>query len=72
MKFNDISVVILFYKTSYEVIKNLSNYKNFNIYILDQSNDVGLKKKKLKKNFLILNIMKFQIKIMDLRKVLTF
>ena len=45
MKFNDISVVILFYKTSYKVIKNLSNYKNFDIYILDQSNDIILKKK---------------------------
>ena len=49
MKFNDISVVILFYKTSYKVIKNLSNYKNFDIYILDQSNDIILKKKIEKK-----------------------
>ena len=49
MKLNDISIVILFYKTPDNVIKNLNNYKDFNLYILDQSNDTKLKKKIEKK-----------------------
>lgn len=35
----DISVIILLYKTNEKKLKNLINYKKFNIYILDQSND---------------------------------
>ncbi len=49
MKLNDISIVILFYKTPDNVIKNLNNYKDFNLYILDQSDDTKLKKKIEKK-----------------------
>ena len=45
MHLNDISVVILLYQTPKHIIKNLSNYKGLNLYILDQSNDYELKKK---------------------------
>ena len=46
IKLNDISVLLLLYKTSKSVLKNLKNYKDFKVYILDQSNDHQLKKKK--------------------------
>ena len=48
MKYKDISVVILLYKTPHKLIKNLKNYKKFNILILDQSNDRELKEKIIK------------------------
>ena len=52
MKYNDISIVILLYKTPIETLQNLDSYKDFNLYILDQSNDIKLKKKlkKITKN----------------------
>ena len=49
MKYNDISIVILLYKTPIETLQNLDNYKDFNLYILDQSNDIKLQKKIKKK-----------------------
>ena len=45
MKSSNISVVILFYRTPEKVITRLKNYKGFDLYILDQSNDLELKKK---------------------------
>ena len=45
MKSSNISVVILFYRTPEKVITRLNNYKDFDLYILDQSNDLELKKK---------------------------
>ena len=39
MKLNDITVLLLLYKTSRLVLKNLKYYKNFKVLILDQSND---------------------------------
>ena len=45
MKSSNISVVILFYRTPEKVITKLNNYKDFDLYILDQSNDLELKKK---------------------------
>ena len=45
MKSSNISVVILFYRTPEKVITRLNNYKDFNLYILDQSNDLELKEK---------------------------
>ncbi len=50
MKFNDISVIILLYKTPKKLLKNLLNYKNFKILIFDQSYD--LKTKKILQNLL--------------------
>ena len=44
MKSSNISVVILFYRTPEKVITRLKNYKGFDLYILDQSNDLELKK----------------------------
>ena len=45
MKSSNISVVILFYRTPEKVITKLNNYKDFDLYILDQSNDLELKEK---------------------------
>ena len=45
MKSSNISVVILFYRTPEKVITRLKNYKGFDLYILDQSNDLELKEK---------------------------
>ena len=45
MKSSNISVVILFYRTPEKVITRLNNYKDFDLYILDQSNDLKLKEK---------------------------
>ena len=47
-KKSDISVVLLLYNTPKGKIENLINYKGYNIYILDQSNDHITKKKLLK------------------------
>ena len=44
MKHNDITVVLLLYKTPKRLIKNIINYKDFNLLILDQSNDLTTKK----------------------------
>ena len=63
MKYNDISIVILLYKTPIETLQNLDSYKDFNLYILDQSNDI-----KLKKNYQKLNTMDLQLKIEVLQK----
>ncbi|MDB9746908.1 glycosyltransferase [Candidatus Pelagibacter sp.] len=41
---SDISIILLLYNTPSEKIQNLLNYKNFNIFILDQSNDYNTKK----------------------------
>lgn len=48
MKSADISIILLLYNTPQEKIENLVNYKDFNIYILDQSNDFNTKKKLVK------------------------
>ena len=56
MKHNDITILILLYKTPKKLIKNILNYKDFKILILDQSNDLKTKKY-LKKNSQKLNIM---------------
>lgn len=53
-----ITIVLLLYKTPSNVIKNLKVYKNFNLLILDQSNDFQLKKK-LKK--LLPNIKYYKV-----------
>lgn len=42
---SDISIILLLYNTPKNKIKNLLNYKDFKIYILDQSNDQITKKK---------------------------
>ena len=39
IKENDISIVILLFNTPKKLIKNLKNYKDFKILVLDQSND---------------------------------
>ena len=39
MKNNQISIIILLFKTPPEIIKNLKNYRDFNLLILDQSNN---------------------------------
>jgi GT2 family glycosyltransferase len=44
----DITVVILLYNTPHNLVKNLLVYKDFNILILDQSNDLILKTKLFK------------------------
>ena len=44
MKHNDITILILLYKTPKKLIKNILNYKDFKILILDQSNDLKTKK----------------------------
>ena len=48
MKKSDISIIILLYNTPKDKIQNLLNYKDFNIFILDQSDD-HVTKKKIKK-----------------------
>ena len=52
MNNKDISIILLLYKTPKKLLKNLENYRNFKILILDQSNDKELKnwvKNKFKK-----------------------
>lgn len=53
-----ITVILLLYKTPNKIIKNLKVYKNFDLIILDQSNDFILKKK-LKK--LLPNIKYYKV-----------
>ena len=67
MKSSNISVVILFYRTPEKVITKLNNYKDFDLYILDQSNDLELKEK-LKKYFQKLSIMVFLARTKVLQK----
>ena len=50
MDHNDITVIILLYRTPIKLLKNLVKYKDFKVLILDQSND--LKNSKILKNFL--------------------
>lgn len=47
IKTSDISIILLLYNTPENKIKNLLNYKDFKIYILDQSNDQITKKKNM-------------------------
>ena len=68
MKSSNISVVILFYRTPEKVIRRLNNYKDFDLYILDQSNDLELKEKVLKKYFQKLSIMVFLARTKVLQK----
>ena len=44
MKHKDITIVLLLYKTPKKLLKNFKSYKSFNILILDQSNDLKMKK----------------------------
>jgi GT2 family glycosyltransferase len=55
-KLNSITVIIPLYKTPHHLIKNINQYKNFKLIILDQSNDRILKQKIHKQN---LNIQKY-------------
>jgi GT2 family glycosyltransferase len=48
VKKSDISIILLLYNTPKEKLKNLSIYEDFDVYILDQSNDIATKKKILK------------------------
>lgn len=45
MTYKDITIIILLFNTPNKFLKNLKNYKNFQIAILDQSNDFKTKKK---------------------------
>ena len=52
MNDQDISIVFLLYKTPKKILKNLLKYKNYKVFILDQSNDKDVQiwlKKKFKK-----------------------
>ena len=42
---NNISVILLLFHTRENLIENLKQYKDFKVLILDQSNDLELKKK---------------------------
>ena len=50
MDHNDITVIILLYRTPKKLLKNLVKYKDFKVLILDQSND--LTNSNIIKNFL--------------------
>lgn len=43
MDHNDITIIILLYKTPSNLLKNLEKYKSFKVLILDQSNDIANK-----------------------------
>ena len=58
MKHNDITIIVLLYKTPKKLIKNLINYNNFKISILDQSGDYKLKKNLIK---LLPNIISYEV-----------
>lgn len=49
MKHNDITVILLLYHTPKKLIKNIKNYRDFKLIILDQSNDFYTKKNFIKK-----------------------
>ena len=55
---SNITVILPLYKTPHTLIKNIRQYKNLKLIILDQSNDYELKRKLLKKNT---NIIKYII-----------
>ena len=59
MKHNDITIIVLLYKTPKKLIKNLVNYKSFKISILDQSGDYKLKKKLIK---ILPNIISYKVR----------
>ena len=44
----DISIILLLYHTPKNIFKNLKQYKNFNIYILDQNKNSDLKNQLIK------------------------
>ena len=48
MNMGNISVIILLFHTRDNLIENLKQYKDFKVLILDQSNDLELKKKNKK------------------------
>ena len=50
MKKNQISIIILLFKTPPEIIENLKNYRDFNLLILDQGNNQDLQKQ-IRKEF---------------------
>jgi len=52
----NITIILPLYKTPHSLIKNINQYKNLKLIILDQSNDYELKRKLLKKN---INIIKY-------------
>ena len=54
----NITVILPLYKTPHALIKNIKQYNNLKLIILDQSNDHELKRKLLKKNT---NIIKYII-----------
>ena len=43
MKYDDITVILLLYKTPKKILKNLKDYRKFKILVLDQSNDHNIK-----------------------------
>ena len=45
---SDITIILLLYKTPLRLIKNFEVFKDFNVIVLDQSNDSEFKKKLLK------------------------
>lgn len=45
---SDITIILLLYKTPLRLIKNFKVFKDFNVIVLDQSNDSEFKKKLLK------------------------
>jgi GT2 family glycosyltransferase len=47
-KKTNISIILLLYNTPQEKLKNLSIYEDYDVYILDQSNDIATKKKILR------------------------
>ena len=46
----NITVILPLYNTPHALIKNIKQYNNLKLIILDQSNDHELKRKLLKKN----------------------
>ncbi len=58
MKYDDITIILLLYKTPQKIIKNLKVYSKFKILILDQSNDQTIKPK-IKK--ILPNILYYKI-----------
>ena len=63
MKYNDITIILLLYKTPHKIIKNLKVYGKFKILILDQSNDQKIKPKikKILPNILYYKIINYNI-----------
>ena len=55
---SDITIILLLYKTPLRLIKNFKVFKDFNVIVLDQSNDREFKKKLL---VMFINISKTKI-----------